>query len=75
MPAWRMAFLFMFVLERACRIQLLAQASMRELMLVPKSVLDGTAAQARTVTRGLGGQLAWSALLRNLDRVDPSYRN
>jgi ribulose-5-phosphate 4-epimerase/fuculose-1-phosphate aldolase len=65
------AYLYMFVLERACRIQLLAQASTRELMLVPKPVLDGIAAQAQTVTRGLGGQLAWPALLRKLDRVDP----
>ncbi|RYX88569.1 MAG: class II aldolase, partial [Bradyrhizobiaceae bacterium] len=24
---------------------------------------------------GLSGELAWPALLRKLDRVDPSYRN
>ena len=29
---------------------------------------------ARQVTRGLGGALAWPGLLRRLDRVDPSYK-
>jgi hypothetical protein len=27
------------------------------------------------VTRGMGGSLAWPALLRKLDRLDPGYRN
>lgn len=27
------------------------------------------------VTHGAGGRLAWPALLRKLDRVDPSYRS
>jgi hypothetical protein len=27
------------------------------------------------VTRGMGGQLAWPALLRLLDRVSPGYRD
>jgi len=27
------------------------------------------------VTHGVGGGLAWPALLRRLDRVDPSYRS
>jgi hypothetical protein len=34
------------------------------------------AAQAFDVaTRGLGGALVWPALLRKLDRIDPSYRD
>jgi ribulose-5-phosphate 4-epimerase/fuculose-1-phosphate aldolase len=69
------AYLYMFVLERACRIQLFARGAARELTFVPQPILDGIAAQAQTVTRGLGGQLAWPALLRKLDRIDPSYRN
>jgi ribulose-5-phosphate 4-epimerase/fuculose-1-phosphate aldolase len=69
------AFLFMFVLERACRIQLLAQSSGSALISVPKPILEGIAAQAQAVTRGLGGQLAWPGLVRKLDRIDSSYRS
>jgi hypothetical protein len=31
--------------------------------------------QAATVTKASLGALAWPALLRKLDRIDPSYRN
>jgi ribulose-5-phosphate 4-epimerase/fuculose-1-phosphate aldolase len=69
------AFLAMFVLERACRIQLLAQSGGAALLQVAPPILEGIAAQAAQVTRGLGGQLAWPGLLRKLDRVDPSFRD
>jgi ribulose-5-phosphate 4-epimerase/fuculose-1-phosphate aldolase len=68
------AFLRMFVLERACRIQLLAQSGGADLVRVPQPIIDGIMAQAAQVTRGLGGALAWPGLLRKLDRIDPSYR-
>jgi ribulose-5-phosphate 4-epimerase/fuculose-1-phosphate aldolase len=68
------AFLRIYVLERACRIQLLAQCGGGELLRVPQPIVDGVMAAAQQVTRGLGGQLAWPALLRRLDRADPSYR-
>jgi hypothetical protein len=42
---------------------------------VPQPIVEGIAAQAQAVTGGLGGQLAWPALLRKLDRIDPSYRH
>jgi ribulose-5-phosphate 4-epimerase/fuculose-1-phosphate aldolase len=69
------AFLRMFVLERACRIQILAQSGGAALLEVPRPIIDGIMAQAEQVTRGLGGQLAWPGLLRKLDRIDPSYRS
>jgi ribulose-5-phosphate 4-epimerase/fuculose-1-phosphate aldolase len=69
------AFLSMFVLERACRIQLLAQSGGAALLEVPRPILEGIMAQAEQVTRGLGGQLAWPGLLRKLDRIDPSFRD
>ena len=68
------AFLAMYVLERACRVQLLAQSGASTLVRVPEPILAGIAAQGQAVTRGLGGQLAWPGLLRKLDRIDPSYR-
>lgn len=68
------AFLFMYLLEASCRIQVLAQSGGKELISVPRPILAGIQAQAEKVTRGLGGALAWPGLLRRLDRDDPSYR-
>jgi ribulose-5-phosphate 4-epimerase/fuculose-1-phosphate aldolase len=68
------AFLAMFTLERACKIQILAQAGGSELLPVSQSILGKVAKQLSAATVGMGGQLAWPGLLRKLDRIDPSYR-
>lgn len=68
------AFLSMYILERACRIQILAQSGGAELVSVPQQIVSGIAAQMRAVTVGQGSALTWPGLLRKLDRVDPSYR-
>jgi ribulose-5-phosphate 4-epimerase/fuculose-1-phosphate aldolase len=68
------AFLSMYILERACRIQILAQSGGAELVTVPHQILSGIAAQMSAVTLGQGAALTWPGLLRKLDRVDPSYR-
>jgi ribulose-5-phosphate 4-epimerase/fuculose-1-phosphate aldolase len=68
------AFLFMYLFEATCMIQLRAQSGGGELIPVPKAILDGALAQAKMVTKGLGGQLAWPGLLRKLDRTDASYQ-
>jgi ribulose-5-phosphate 4-epimerase/fuculose-1-phosphate aldolase len=68
------AFLGMYVLQRACEIQLLAQTGGAELLDIPAPVLAGISAQREAVMKGMGGQLAWPALLRKLDRLDPSYK-
>jgi ribulose-5-phosphate 4-epimerase/fuculose-1-phosphate aldolase len=67
------AFLFMYVFENTCRIQIDAQAG-GELVHVNPAILQGMAEVMRTATAGLGAGLAWPALLRKLDRLDPSYR-
>jgi ribulose-5-phosphate 4-epimerase/fuculose-1-phosphate aldolase len=69
------AFLAMFTLQRACEVQILAQSGGAELLRVDARVLAGVRDSARSVTRGLGGELAWPALLRRLDRIDESYRS
>ena len=69
------AFLFMYVLETACQIQIMAQAGGGELVQVPQPVVAGIQAQVEQVTKGLGGALVWPALLRKLDRRDPSFRD
>jgi len=69
------AFLSMYILERACRIQILAQAGGRELHFVPNPIIDLTARQMSAVTVGQGSALTWPGLLRKLDRIDQSYRD
>ncbi|MDI3261150.1 MAG: class II aldolase/adducin family protein [Sinobacteraceae bacterium] len=68
------AFLFMYLFEAACMIQVRAQSGGGELVPIPQPILDGIRAQAAQVTKGLGGALVWPGLLRKLDRLDPSYK-
>ena len=67
------AFLFMYLLQRSCEIQVKAQASGQELILIPEQILAGIQAQAKQVTRSAGGSLAWPGILRKLDRTNPGY--
>jgi len=69
------AFLAMYALERACETQVLAQAGGGALREVPAEILAGIRAQGAQVLQGLGGRLAWPALLRKLNRLDPSYQH
>jgi len=69
------AFLFMYALETACQVQLAAQSGGGELIEVNSAIVKGITAQAETVLKGMGGQLAWPGLLRKLDRRDSSFRN
>jgi ribulose-5-phosphate 4-epimerase/fuculose-1-phosphate aldolase len=69
------AFLSMYILERACRIQILAQSGGGTLLPGSESILENVAAQLGAVTVGQGAQLTWPGLLRKLDRIDPSYRD
>ncbi|MDJ0653819.1 MAG: class II aldolase/adducin family protein [Xanthomonadales bacterium] len=69
------AFLGMYVLESACAIQISAQAGGGDLVHIPDPILAGARAQAEQVTMNLGGQLVWPGLLRQLDRLDSSYRD
>jgi ribulose-5-phosphate 4-epimerase/fuculose-1-phosphate aldolase len=67
------AFLNMFILQRACEIQLLAQSTAQPLVRVPQTIVDGIQQAAQQVTRNAGGQLAWPGLLRRLDRMNAPY--
>ena len=69
------AFLFMYVFEAACMIQVRAQAGGSELIPVDPRIVAGVKAAVREVTRSLGGGIAWPGLLRRLDRVNPGYRD
>ncbi len=69
------AFLFMYLLETACRIQILAQSGEKELIHVAPQIQQGIKAQVAQVTKGLGADLVFPALLRKLDKIDASYKN
>ena len=68
------AFLNMYILQRACEIQLLAQSGGGELTPVPNGIVEGMQAAAKQVTRNAGGALAWPGLLRKLDRIGAPYQ-
>jgi ribulose-5-phosphate 4-epimerase/fuculose-1-phosphate aldolase len=68
------AFLFMYLFEATCTIQVRAQGGGEDLIPVEPRIIAGARAQAAKVTRSAGGALAWPGLLRKLERVDPSYR-
>ena len=68
------AFLAMYILETACQIQLKAQAA-QKLTSIPVEILFTIQQQAQQATKNMGGALAWPALLRKLDRMDPSFRD
>ena len=69
------AFLMMYILESACRIQILAQTGGSELISVPAPIIAGAQAQVAAVTKGMGADLVFPGLLRKLDRIDGSYKN
>ena len=69
------AFLFMYLFESACTIQVRAQAASSELIHIDPKIVAGAQMAAKQVTRNAGGALAWPGLLRKLDRIDRSYRD
>jgi ribulose-5-phosphate 4-epimerase/fuculose-1-phosphate aldolase len=69
------AFLYMYLFESACTIQVRAQQGGKELIRIPAPILEGIQAAATQVTRGLGGALVWPGLLRKLERANPGYQD
>lgn len=68
------AFRLMYYFERACRVQLAAMQTGARLRLPPAAVAARTSEQLQGFMRMPNAFLEWPALLRMLDRVDPSYR-
>jgi len=67
------AFNWAHRLELACRTQLAAMACQSPLASVPQAVLEATWSNYQRGTRRPYGLMEWPALLRKLDRDDPSY--
>lgn len=73
-PTLAEAFNYMYGLERSCQAQLAAMACNTELNLMPDDVVKRSAAMYAPGAVRRYGLLEWPALLRRLDRRDPSYR-
>jgi len=69
------AFLRMFYLERACSMQVRALAGGAAPNWPNQGVPEKTAMQGQGAFNGMIGAMAWPALRRKCDRVDPSYKN
>jgi ribulose-5-phosphate 4-epimerase/fuculose-1-phosphate aldolase len=67
------AFLSMYFFENACRIQIDAQAG-GELVMIDPRIIEGMEEVMRKGSAGQGPNIAWPALLRRLDKTDPSYK-
>ncbi len=68
------AFDYMYYLERACQTQIGAMAGGATLRIPAPSVAEKTAAQFRNLPYK-AKRPEWKALLRMLDKTEPSYKN
>jgi ribulose-5-phosphate 4-epimerase/fuculose-1-phosphate aldolase len=70
------AYMLAFLLNRACEVQIASMAGAVKPYVPPQSVIDITYQQAKIITQGAApfNQMTWQALLRKLDRDDPSYK-
>ncbi len=69
------AFTLISELERACVSQIQAQSGGAELIVVSQDLADHTAAQYKAFYHNKpAGESGWPALMRKMDRLDPSYR-
>jgi ribulose-5-phosphate 4-epimerase/fuculose-1-phosphate aldolase len=71
------AFLRMYFLERACEAQVLMLGTGRDGLNEPsQAAVETVKAQVRSPqSKRIAEQVAWPALLRKLDRIDPGYRD
>jgi ribulose-5-phosphate 4-epimerase/fuculose-1-phosphate aldolase len=70
------AFMRMYFLERACTMQVRTRALGHEAHRTLQTVIDKNAALMQDENMSnITNTLAWNALLRKLDRLDPSFRN
>ncbi len=71
-----MAFIRLYFLERACQAQVLMLAAGADgLYEPPLGATEKVAGQATGKEFGPAADIAWRALRRKLDRLDPSYRD
>ena len=67
------AFMLMFNFEASCQIQISAQSG-GPLVQVNPTITAGVAAMLEANGGKVGGDFAWPAMLRKVERLDPSYK-
>lgn len=69
------AFYTMLMLHRACEIQVQALAGGRALRIPPAEIRELVRAQTEEFAGAQAGQREWAALLREVERIAPDYRD
>lgn len=69
------AFNALHRLELSCKTQIAAMSCNSPMIKVPEEVVEKTYQNYQPKTRRPFGVLDWPALLRKLDKIDPSYRD
>ncbi|MFZ3234722.1 MAG: class II aldolase/adducin family protein [Stellaceae bacterium] len=69
------AFLATYRMERACAMQLAFQQSGAEFHPIGEAVVSAAYDRSRSRLSADPAKLEWPALLRKLDRIDPSYKD
>ena len=69
------AFNALHRLELSCKTQIAAMSCGTKLYEVPQDVVDATWKNYQPQTRRPFGVMEWPAMLRKLDRIDPSWRD
>lgn len=65
----------MFWLKRACDLQVMMMSCNTEMVVPSQAVIEKTWLSYQPGVRRRFGVLEWPALLKELDRIDPSYRD
>jgi ribulose-5-phosphate 4-epimerase/fuculose-1-phosphate aldolase len=74
-PSIPESFNNMFRLERACQLQVTTLSCNTEIRLPPAEIVKATQDGFKPGVRRTWGLIEWPALLRKLDKIDPSYRD
>jgi len=70
------AFELMFFLEKACKIQILSQSTGQKLYQMSEESVSNALRDLRVVAGARGADnFVWPALMRKMDRLDPSFRD
>jgi ribulose-5-phosphate 4-epimerase/fuculose-1-phosphate aldolase len=70
------AFELMYFLEKACKIQILSQSTCQPLYQMSGEAVSNALRDLRVVAGANGADnFVWPALLRKMDRLDPSFRD
>jgi hypothetical protein len=68
------AFHFMYILERACKMQILAQSTGQELTTITDEAFMNAVTGGESVIEGAADFGPWQAWRRMLDRIDTGYK-